>query len=445
MKEYHAEVQPGRRMKDTKDVTAVVFDHGMFMPLAVRLAKEFKQVYYHTPCEKGFPDVKEWVLGDGSSVIHRCDYPLDTSFLQEVDLFVFPDIQHGRLQRYLEDMGFPVWGSRRADELESMKGVWYRKLKELGLKVPKHEVVKGLDNLRSVLMDRDNLYIKINRYRKTMDTWHHIDWAQSRLIVDDLAKKLGPMQDFINFYVLDPIDTDLEGGLDTFCIDGQWPKDVVMGYECKNKAYLATVLPFKEAPEEFRFANEAIADTLKEYRYRNFFSTEVRVSGEHKYFIDPTLRLASPAGECELDLYTNLGDIVWHGANGDLVDPVIHAPFAGESFINHTGDQKEWRALRVPESVKENVKLYANVEIDGVNYFPPGDEETLGAITATGETLEEVISTIGEVSEELKENAIEVDMAPFAELLKEIRSAEDEGIEFSEQEVPKPEVVVKGS
>ena len=119
-----------------------------------------------------------------------------------------------------------------------MKGLFYRTVEEIGLEVPPHEVIKGMANLRAYLKEHENVFVKMSRYRGTMDTWKHKTYQQSLSYLDLLAVKLGPFQDLVTFYVLDEIKTDIEGGVDTYCIDGQWPKQVVLGYEKKNETYL---------------------------------------------------------------------------------------------------------------------------------------------------------------------------------------------------------------
>lgn len=414
----------------------------MFMPVAEKLAEQMEKVYYYTPWEKGFADVKDCTLGDGLERIERLNDFLKAPAFSEIDLFVFPNIMYSGLQEHLESCGKAVWGSRSADELELFKGKFYKALEEIGLEVPKHKRIRGLDALREHLKEHDDLFIKISFYRETMDTWHHIDYEHSEGILDVLACKLGPFKNEILFYVLDPIKTEIEGGIDNYCIDGLWPDHAVLGYEKKNETYLATVKPFAEMPEEFLIVNEAIAPVLKQYRYRNFFSTEVRVKGDKSYFIDPTCRTPSPAGEEQLELYGNIGEIIWKGSHGELVQPEIVAEFAGESLLHHTGSNKEWRSLKVPKEVRQWVKLYGCAEVKGVNWWPPNDEPTIGCVVGIGDTLEEVIDHIKETVDALGDAPVKIDFSSFPSLLAEIEAASEKGIEFTDKPLPEPATVI---
>ena len=57
--------------------SALVFDHGLGLSIALRLAKDFDKVYYHTPWANGFPRLNSCIIGDGFESIIRTDYPLD--------------------------------------------------------------------------------------------------------------------------------------------------------------------------------------------------------------------------------------------------------------------------------------------------------------------------------------------------------------------------------
>lgn len=430
-------------MKETADVTCLVRDHGMFMPVALKLAEQFKKVYYSTPTEKGFQELGDFVLGDGVPNLQRVEDWLSPSILDEVDLVVFPYILDGGLQEHLEACGKAVWGARRADELERLKGKFYASLKEAGLEVPKYEAIKGMANLRAYLKENENVFVKISKYRGTMDTWKHKTYQQSQSYLDLLTCKLGPFQDEITFYVLDEIKTDIEGGIDTYCIDGQWPDEVVLGYENKNETYLATVKPMREIPEVFRKVNEAYGPILAPYRYRQFFSTEVRVKDDVSYFIDPTCRTASPAGEEMLDLFGNIGDIFWRGAHGELVQPVITHRFAGEAYMHWTGEKQEWKCLVVPEEFRDRVKIYGSAYLAGAFWWPPEDEEVIGCIVGLGDTPSEVIESIQESVEALGDASVKVNMASFASLIEEIEKADEQGIEFTDKPLPEPADLVQ--
>jgi hypothetical protein len=429
-------------MKKTKEVVACVVDFSMFMPVAVKLAQQVGKVYYTTPVEKGFQEIGDFVFGEGVDNIHRIDDYENPEIFDEIDLFVFPYILYSGKQLLYEKLGKAVWGARKADELEIYKGRFYDMLQRVGLPVPNHEVIRGMTNLRIYLKENDDVYVKMSRFRGTMDTWHHVTYQKSQSFLDLLTCELGPFQDRKVFYVLENIDTPIEGGIDTYCIDGNWPEEAVLGYEKKDECYLATVKPLADMPKEFNVVNGMVAPELAKYRYRQFFSTEVRVKGGKSYFIDPTCRTASPAGEEMLDLFGNIGDIMWHGAHGELVEPEITARFAGEAYMHWRGGLDEWRCVTVPTGLPADVKFYGCAKVDDAYWRPPEESDIIGCIVSIADDAKTVIDNIKETAGALEDSKVSVDVRSFADLLEEIESAGKHGIDFTNNKMPTAESVL---
>src|SRR5437773_4677896 len=226
------------------DKTVCVYDSKLFVELAIRLSRDFKKVYYHTPWETGFCEVNDVVVGDGLPEIHRCN-DIESVF-EEVDLFVFPDSQNAWLQLLLERLGKRVWGSRRGQKLEQDR-IWFREWQvEQGMDVPKHRICKGIVELCAYLKETTDKYVKISRFRGFMETWHHINYTLSEGFLDYLAFKAGAVKNQIRFLVDDAIHTDLEDGWDGYCIDGQFPDEAVQGIEIKDKCYIGSVQAYSE-------------------------------------------------------------------------------------------------------------------------------------------------------------------------------------------------------
>ena len=137
--------------------TALVIDQGgLFLPVARRLARNgFGRVLYYQPWEEGFSKIYRAITGDGYSDIERCEDIWEVK--DDVDCFVFPDVGMIGLQLELEAQGKRVWGSRKAADLELDRPLFLKTLEELGLDVPAHETVLGLDKLRSTLREREDV------------------------------------------------------------------------------------------------------------------------------------------------------------------------------------------------------------------------------------------------------------------------------------------------
>lgn len=420
-----------------------VVDHGLFVSLALRLSRDFGRTLYWTPWQKSFPTVNDELPGAGFDGVERIEDIW--KHLHQIDCFVFPDIHHASWQLHLEGLGFPVWGSRHGDSLELQRAKFKHRLMELGLPVGQYVVCKGLDELREHLQSHENLWVKLSKFRGTLETFHHVNYELSEPMLDLLAVRLGPVKNDVSFVVESPVDTELEVGYDGFSINGQFPAVGVQGYEVKDRAFLASVQAYDEMPEQVVKVNEAIANTLKEFRYCNFFSTEIRVKDDEPYFIDPCCRMPSPSGEAQLELWGNISQVVWEGAHGRLLDPEPTAKFAAQSIIQHQGDDQHWRTLKVPEKTRQWVKLYNVCQIGDTLAIPPSEHmgETVGSVIGLGDTIADAIAHLKENVEAIKDQPITANVEALVDALKEVEQAEEQGIEFTDQKVPKPESVLQ--
>lgn len=433
-------------MKALKDVTACVVDYGSFQCVAEKLAESYSKVYYYAPFEAEFLDAVSCARGDGMPNVERVEDYLDPEFLRSVDLFVFPDRGYGGVQRHLrEDMGKAVWGSMGFCLIEECRSLFVDLLKKL--KMPQAPFVQcnGFADLADHLRGVTDKWVKIDRYRACMETWHHLDMVHSEDTLARMAKRFGPTREQLVFIVQDPIDTDVEVGYDGWSVDGRFPKASFQGYEAKNELYLGSLRTNEELPEEVAYVNKKLAPLLKQYGYRNFWSTEIRVKDGTPFFIDPTVRMPGQTGEQLLETCENLAEVIWAGANGDLVEPEFAYTFAAEATLHYTGSQtpNEWRALHVPSGLSRWVKLYHYCVVDGVaRLLPHEGTDEVGVVLGVGDTAEDAIEHLKANIELLDEEPVHTEIRDFAELLKKIESAEEQGVPFSDEPLPEASIVL---
>lgn len=424
------------------DITCCVIDNGLFLPLAVKLGKSFDRVLYQSPWERGFPLLNECLIGDGFANVERCDdfwHELD-----EIDLFVFPDLLRSGLQEHLRSIGKLVWGSGTGDSIELSREKFLRILKERGLEVPSYHSITGLENLRAYLKKHEDKFIKISKYRGSMETWHHATYRESEPKLDELSVRLGAAKNIVPFLVFDPIETELEVGYDGYCINGKFPGLAVLGYEAKDKGFICTLTDYDELPDQVLEINEAFGPELAKYNYRNFFSTEIRVKGNKNYFIDPCCRCPSPSTEAQIELYGNLAEIIVAGAQGECVTQVPTARFAVEAVMTMKGGSNNWRVLDIPSNLREFVKIGSSCEIDGRICVPPdgSDGSEVGWVVATGDSIEDAITNLKQHVKDLGDTPVTVHTEAISDLLKEVQTAEDKGIEFSDEPIPDPSIML---
>ena len=427
-------------MSDLKRIAACVVDHGLFLPIAQKLGEQYGKVYYWTPWDDMAPKVERGIIGDGFDNLERVG---DIWKIKDkVDLFVFPDVGFSGLQRELVRQGFPVWGHHGADELETQRGLFLEQIKELGMLVPNFEKITGMEKLRQFLRDKKDKWIKMSRWRGDWETMHWRDWEHDESTIDYYAYHLGPAKDVVTFYVFDPIETDIEDGLDTYCINGNFPNTVMHGMECKDRSYICSVQPMEDIDERVRVVPEKLGPVLGGYGCRGFFSCEVRIKDQDSYFIDPTCRAASPPSQVMTELFGNLGEIIWQGAQGNLIEPEPTAKFGVQALMTVERDPCEWVVLDIPKEIRQWVKCGFACEIKGRICIPPNPlAKMVGWLVATGDELEEAIDTLKEYRDQLPDG-VDCDVDSLANLLKEAQEAEKMGIELTDEKLPEPEAVL---
>jgi hypothetical protein len=429
-------------MKESSDVICCVVDHGLFLPWADMLSRGFKKVYYHTPWEKGFPKLADMIIGDGYERIERCDDIFD--IIDDVDLFCFPDIGFNGLQVHLEKYGKKVWGSKKADDMEVYREYFMNVVENVGLSVPKYEKIKGLGNLKLLLKDKTDKYIKVSKFRGDFETHHYRSWREDEGFFDKWAVQFGPLKEEIRFLVIDPIKTEIEDGYDGYTVDGKFPKQAIHGIECKDKGYLCAVQDYNSLPEQIIKVNEAMVEKLSEYRYRNNFSTEVRITDDDFYFIDPTCRCGSPPSQIMAELLDNWCDIVWHGAHGELVEMSPIYKYGVQTVMNLKWDAGNWGIADFPKEIRQWVKCGNSCEVDGRICYPPQEDHDtmIGWVCGAGNTLEEAIEHLKENSEMLPDG-VHTDTQSLVSLINEMEEAEKLDIFYGNDPIPDPAMVLE--
>lgn len=423
-------------MKSVSDSTFCVVDTGLLgIPTALRMAEEAKRVIFWNPDQRGFPSLKQGSIGDGFEGIERVHefWP----YLSDIDCFVFPDCQHSGLQEYLESIGKPVWGSKRGIELELGREKFMAYLQEVGLDVPDFEVKVGVSELTAYLMDREDIFVKISRWRGDMETTHWHNWAMDSGWLDWLAVNLGPLKEKVRFLCFDKIDTKLEIGADLYSVDGLYPSLMLNGIEGKDKCYLAAVTERDRMPFAITRILEAILTKLAEYRYRNQISFEVRVKDDKAFWNDATMRGGMPSTASQHKLWKNFPEIVWAGANGEMVDPIPAAQFSIECMITTKPDAQCWDVVEIPSELVPWARFSNCCFVDGCYCFPPDELNAgdLGWLCAIGDSPQEVLDRAKELADMLPDG-LNADVEALTDIVKEIKEMDKEGIPFTDKAIP---------
>lgn len=417
----------------TSDKTVCFIDGGLFIEQAVTVSKYFKRTLYFSEWRSSFPSKKGVMVGEGMEGVERIDNIWD--HLEEIDLFCFPDCYWGGLQNHLRSLGKRVWGAGDGDELELWRDEAKKHFKSLGLPVQPYKVIIGLDKLREHLKKVENKFIKISSYRGDGESWHHEKYNLSVPILDKWEKDLGPMKDDYEFIVEDAIDGDdvVEAGSDVFTIDGKYPEKIISGFEIKDLGYIGCVMDYDEVSPLVTGFNDKIADTLKQYKYRMFMSTEIRV-GKDKvpYMIDFCGRCPSPPNELYQTMIENLGDIIWYGAEGILVEPIYKAKYGIECLIHSDWASDNWQAIYFPEEIREWVKLRNACKIGDTYYIVPQSDglPEIGAVVAIGDSIEECIEKVKGYADQVEGYRLDIKTGSIEDMKQVLEKAKLLGIEL---------------
>ncbi len=387
---------------DYSERTCCVFDNGLYTSLAVTLAKSFGRVLYHSPWVAGFPRANWSMPGVGLPGVTRVDHFWDIA--DDVDLFVFPDIFHGDLQRYLRARGKRVWGSGAGEKLESERGASKRWLRDLGLPVGPHRIVTGTPDLRRHLQLHDDRYVKLSRFRGDMETFRSPSYHLIEPRLDELEHSLGARKYITEFVVEEPIPTQAEIGYDGFTVDGEYPSNALYGIEAKDAGYVGQVVPYAGMPRPIAFVNHRLSPLFRDLQYRGFFSTEIRVADDGTpYLIDPCCRMASPPGELYQYMIQNLADVLWAGAGGELVEPEWAYPWGALLVLTSQWAEQGWQPLEWADEIADNVKLHYHAMIQGENYYVPQQVTMpeIGAVVACGGTKQEAIANVEAIAKQI--------------------------------------------
>jgi hypothetical protein len=410
-------------MTDFRKKTVLVYDSGIFVEFARRLAEDFGRVMYFCEWRSGYPTSRGLLVGSGDDTFERIDDPWEYIERDEIDLYVFPDCYDYGIQSYLASIGKRVWGCRRGAELELDRPKQKDILKKAGVNVGPYKSIIGLDALRAYLKTHEDAWIKINATRGDMETFHAPTYAKIEPRLDELEHTLGAKKKIMQFIVEKGVPDAIEAGYDGFCIDGKFPKVGIAGIEVKDKGYVGRTIRYADLPEQVKEVNDALKPHFKGYQYRGFWSTEVRVKDGKGYPIDMTARAGSPPSELYQNMITNLAEVIWCGAEGLLIEPEYCDTWGAEVLLHSDWADKNWAHITFPPELRRNIKLRNYTVIEGEHYIVPqlcGMPE-IGAVVATGKTAEAAIEEAKRIAGLVEGYYIEAPTEAMDEAIEDLR------------------------
>lgn len=458
-------------MTDFRDKCALVIDNGLFTHTAIKLSESFGRVLYWTPWVNAFPKSNATLPGDGLDEIKRILHWEE--HIDEADLVVFPDVMFGPLQTLLVNMGKLVWGSRLGERLELDRWWFKRLLKRLDMPIAESHLIIGVDALVRFLKTHENFWVKTSLYRGDFETFQSKTYEHVKPRLDKLISELGEKGKIYQFIVEKNIDAVVELGFDGFCIDGKFPKVAAFGKELKDCGYIGVAKPYDEFPVEVKWVNSMLAPTLERFGYRGFMSSEIRCTKDavtteepkrfedcdviwnkgappdgnefYCYATDPCQRMASPPGEAYIEWFDNWPEIIYEGAQGNIVTPNPVGKYAAEIMIHSGFADQNWQPVVFPEEIKRWVKLRNCCRIEGVYSAVPQSVglPEIGAVVGIDDDLKTAMQLTLERSCKIDGYFIESKQDAIGCIITEINNAQDEGIPFTDEPLPTAEEIEK--
>lgn len=399
-------------MSEVSETTVLVVCGPLFVSLAERLARDFKRVMLYVPRVGSFPTMNACQVGFGLPGVELVDDVFGAHF-DEVGLFVFPDLGHSGLQVHLEKLGKLVWGSRNAEEIENYRELCKELMEAKGLPVQPWKLLKGMTALRAHLKANKDQHVKIDRWRGVTETFFSPDYETVEPKLNAIAHTLGAFAEVLEFIVEDDLPDRVEVGLDTYCIDGQWPENTLFGIEVKDCGYVGQMVKWGDIPEPLRRWNESFAPYFAEYGCRGSISNEIRIGpNKEPFMVDATIRAPSPPSELWQELFTNLPEIILRGAEGNLVEPIPAGRWGVEVILKSEFARDNWQPVRFPEKYARQIKLFNQVMVDGIRYVVPQNEdmEEIGAVIGWGDSIEEAMAHAKEAGDSIQAHKVKFNM-----------------------------------
>jgi hypothetical protein len=419
---------------DLSAKTVLFYDYGLFICLAEKLAEKFGKVYYYTPWKSDFPTSEKAWIGKGVKGVERVrDF---FEILDKLDkansLIYFPDIYDADLQEDLREQGYRVIGSGKAEQYERNRWLFKKTLRELGLPVINTIRTVGIQHLRSVLSESGEKWLKTSEFRGDFETFHHLNMLRTDMWLNGIVCKMAPpRRDTIEVLVEDPIDGDIEPGLDMFLANGVPADYCTIGYEDTGVGMVSKVFKTGEVPTKLSSVNNKVLSLFPEYK--GAYSAEFRISTEGAaYYIDPCLRHGSPLAEMQCELYSNFAEAMWEISGGIVPSLRPIAKYIVQLVLYSDTLYNRPILVEYPEDAGTWFKLRDYCIIDNATFCIPNPigDSTIGSVFGFSNSLSEAKKLAEERAEKIKADGITWDASVFDSSMKDIESGKKYGINF---------------
>lgn len=332
-----------------------IVDSNGYTYLAEVLAPFFEHpVSYWSPWISAFPEKHLNSVGSGIPNVNRIHDYMTT----DCEYFLFTDLCYSEQADKLRTEGKFCYGASPSEILELDRELFFKTLGDVGLNTVSYERVKGVQALTDNLKNKKDKYVKCSLYRGNFETFHWREWKLDHDILTELQYELeGQADDFV-FLICDPINADIEFGMTSDCVYGQFPKKQSWEIEVKDTCLLFKVCEDKDIPKPIRTVNEKFSPILKEWNHLGNFSTEIRWTPKSYTFTDAVVaRYPEPPGGLKTGIIENIADIIIEGAKGILIEPIYKAKYGCQINLYSSTVGKHGMNIEIPKEFQPYIRL----------------------------------------------------------------------------------------
>jgi hypothetical protein len=419
-------------MTKISDVKLLFHDYGSFSSLSPKLGEGFKEVMFYSPAESSNP--KRAFIADGLPNVTVVDsfWRAKKELDPKRDLIVFFDVGEGALQEELRSQGYNVFGMGNAEELEADRMIFKEFLKKAGLPVVPFEQITGVENLDKYLQKVEDKYVKVVKYRGLGESFHHVNYNQSKARIKTFRDYGEPFAGKIGFNIDDPIKA-IESGSDHFISTPGYYDTCLYGYEAKGCSYSAKVIETSKLPKPLKTVLVKSIPYYKKTKPRGMFSTEVRIDPQNiPHYIDATQRGGLPPIESIAKNCKNFNEAVYAVAKGEKIKLEWEAPYVSQIELKSMFGIHEPLVVEFPDKIKSFVFLLNVMKVDGlyqtIPQVEPEDEWAIvGSVVGLGKTLEESRDMAEKVAKQIVADSLQYD-PKWSEIDEEIAQAKKQGL-----------------
>jgi hypothetical protein len=150
------------------------------------------------------------------------------------------------------------------------------------------------------------------------------------------------------------------------------------------------------------------------------------------YLCDPCCRGGSPPFELQLNMLTNLAEIMWEGAGGKMVEPKFAGKYGAQFIIESKWSINNPLLVEFPAEYREQIKFRYATQFGGKLWIMPQHSDTPGfaSIVVSGDSLDDCFAEAQEISENIKGIQIEPCIGSVGGLKKNIETFAEMNVTF---------------